>query len=121
MTRRLMLAAGLVVLAVAAVAAVAIAGPGASSLAPVPTANTRATGYSPATPLSAGLAQIVVAQGSNKLDGGTAAVPYYGYDGDSPSLVASTGGVLAKPAACASPLSAWHTRMTLSRWGEMVP
>ncbi|MGZ4335653.1 MAG: alkaline phosphatase PhoX, partial [Gaiellaceae bacterium] len=89
MTRRLMLAAGLVVLAVAAVAAVAIAGPGASSLAPVP-ANTRSTGYSPATTLSAGLAQIVVAQGSNKLDGGTAAVPYYGYDGDSPFLVAST-------------------------------
>ena len=35
-----------------------------------------------------------------------------------PSRVLSSGGVLAKPAAWASPLSAWHTRMTLSRRGE---
>src|SRR5690349_18911085 len=38
-----------------------------------------------------------------------------------PSRVLSAGGVLAKPAAWASPLSAWHTRMTLSRRGERVP
>ena len=38
-----------------------------------------------------------------------------------PSRVLSGGGVLAKPAAWASPLRAWHTRMTLSRRGESVP
>src|ERR1700755_1555732 len=37
-----------------------------------------------------------------------------------PSRVLSSGGVLAKPAAWASPLSAWHTRMTLSRRGDVV-
>src|SRR5204863_6268653 len=38
-----------------------------------------------------------------------------------PSLVLSGGGVLANPAAWASPLNAWHTRMTLSRAGDSVP
>ncbi len=38
-----------------------------------------------------------------------------------PSRVLSVVGALAKPAAWASPLSAWHTRMTLSRRGERVP
>ncbi len=38
-----------------------------------------------------------------------------------PSRVLSSGGVFAKPAAWASPLSAWHTRMTLSRRGERAP
>ena len=38
-----------------------------------------------------------------------------------PSRVLSSGGVFAKPAAWASPLSAWQTRMTLSRRGERVP
>ena len=32
-----------------------------------------------------------------------------------------SAGVVAKPAACASPLSAWQTRMTLSRAGDSVP
>ncbi len=38
-----------------------------------------------------------------------------------PSRVPDSGGVFAKPAAWASPLSAWQTRMTLSRSGERVP
>ena len=38
-----------------------------------------------------------------------------------PSRVLSSDGVFAKPAAWASPLSAWHTRMTLSRRDERVP
>ena len=38
-----------------------------------------------------------------------------------PSRVLASGDVFAKPAAWASPLSAWHTRMTLSRRGERVP
>ena len=38
-----------------------------------------------------------------------------------PSLVLAATGAAVKPAACASPLSAWHTRMTLSRAGDSVP
>ena len=38
-----------------------------------------------------------------------------------PSRVLSTGGISATPAAWASPLSAWQTRMTLSRAGERIP
>ena len=38
-----------------------------------------------------------------------------------PSRVLWSAGVFEKPAAWASPLSAWHTRMTLSRRGERVP
>ena len=41
--------------------------------------------------------------------------------GAEPVAGALGGGVFAKPAAWASPLSAWHTRMTLSRRGERVP
>jgi hypothetical protein len=90
MTRRFIVMAGLALLTVAAVAAVAIAGPGASSLAPVPAANTKSTGYAPATVLSAGLSQIVLAEGSTKVENPSAAISYYGYDNDSPFFVAST-------------------------------
>ena len=38
-----------------------------------------------------------------------------------PSRVLPAAGVLEIPAACASPLSAWQTRMTLSRAGASVP
>src|SRR5687768_2382170 len=38
-----------------------------------------------------------------------------------PSLVLAAVGFLATPAACASPLSAWQTRITLSRAGDRVP
>src|SRR5499426_3714908 len=38
-----------------------------------------------------------------------------------PSRVLTSGGVFEKPAAWASPLSAWHTRTALSRSGERVP
>jgi hypothetical protein len=61
--------------------AVGTAGP---SLTSVPTANTRSAGYAPASILSPELRQIVVAQGSNKLENPNAAdkVAYYGYDSD---------------------------------------
>src|SRR5262249_58880740 len=39
--------------------------------------------------LSPGLAQIEITRGSQVLDGGTAAVPYYGYDGDGPLVPAA--------------------------------
>src|ERR1700753_337088 len=38
-----------------------------------------------------------------------------------PSRVLSDGGDLANPAAWASPLSAWQTKITLSRSGDSVP
>jgi hypothetical protein len=51
-------------------------------LAKVPTANTKSDGYAPATKLSAGLAQVAVAQGSTKLENRSALTSYYGYDND---------------------------------------
>jgi hypothetical protein len=47
----------------------------------VPSANHKATGSSPANVLSPELSETAVAWGSLTLDGGTSAVPYYGYDG----------------------------------------
>src|SRR5262249_47436123 len=62
----------------------------------VPTANTKSLGFAPASVLSPELRQIVVAQGSTKVENPTAAVSYYGYDNDTlngagqPIMVAST-------------------------------
>ena len=71
----------------AAVGAVAAAGAGSSPPGPgeftnVPFANARDAGVAPANALSPELADVVAAQGSMKLENGTAAVPYYGYDGN---------------------------------------
>ena len=55
---------------------------GGLELANVPTANTKSDGYAPATKLSAGLAQVAVAQGSTKLENRSALTSYYGYDND---------------------------------------
>jgi hypothetical protein len=64
----------------------ATAGPTESPvLTDVATANTRSDGYAPASKLSVELRQVVVAQGSTKLDGGSSSpssVGYYGYDND---------------------------------------
>jgi hypothetical protein len=95
MTRRKKLAAAGVALAAAAAAvAVAIASP-ATDLTGVPSANTKSTGFAPATKLSPELNQIAVAQGSTKVENPSAAVSYYGYDNDTlnsagePVMVAS--------------------------------
>ncbi|WP_228430486.1 alkaline phosphatase PhoX [Baekduia soli] len=48
----------------------------------VPTANTRSDGYAPASRLSPQLTQVVVAQGSTKLENPSALTSYYGYDND---------------------------------------
>jgi hypothetical protein len=48
----------------------------------VPTANTKSDGYAPASKLSPELAQIVVAQGSTRLENPSALTSYYGYDND---------------------------------------
>jgi hypothetical protein len=52
------------------------------ALSDVPTTNTKSPGFAPASRLSAELSQVAVAQGSTKLEGGTAQVSYYGYDND---------------------------------------
>ncbi|MEA2468441.1 MAG: hypothetical protein QOJ57_2567 [Thermoleophilaceae bacterium] len=60
--------------------------PGPLDLTPVPAANTKSPGYAPPNVLSQGLIQAAVAQGSVKLENGTAAIPFYGYDGDGPMV-----------------------------------
>jgi hypothetical protein len=62
--------------------------PPSLQLTNVPTANPKAPGVTSPNVLSPELAEVVTAQGSNKLENGTAAVPYYGYDGDGPLLPA---------------------------------
>ena len=52
------------------------------SLTNVPTANTKSDGYSPASKLSPQLAQIVLAQGSTRLENPSSLTSYYGYDND---------------------------------------
>ena len=67
--------------AVLAAAGIASA-PDSPEFANVPTANTKSDGYAPASRLSAGLAQIALAQGSTKLENPSALVSYYGYYND---------------------------------------
>jgi hypothetical protein len=86
--RRRIRTAVVTVSAVAGAALVAAVTTGAApigngpSLTDIPTANTKSPGYAPASRLSAEVSQIAVAQGSTKLEGGTAQVSYYGYDSD---------------------------------------
>ncbi|HEY6424035.1 MAG TPA: hypothetical protein VIY28_12465 [Pseudonocardiaceae bacterium] len=58
------------------------------NLTNVATANTKTPGVTSPNALSPELTEIVTAQGSNRLENGTPAVPYYGYDGDGPLLPA---------------------------------
>jgi hypothetical protein len=53
----------------------------------LPSANPKAPGVVAADALSPELRQISVAQGATRLENPTAAVPYYGYNGDHPNLV----------------------------------
>jgi hypothetical protein len=71
-------------LAVGAVLAVAVGAspPSSPSLTGVPSANTRSTGYAPASILSPELSQVAVAQGSTRLENTSALTSYYGYDND---------------------------------------
>ena len=73
---------------VGACALVAAAGAEALSLGSVDPVPTKETGNAVPVMLARGLAKVVVAQGSDPLDGGTAANPYYGYDGDGPMVPA---------------------------------
>jgi hypothetical protein len=81
--RTLPLVAAVATAAAAAFAAVVTAAPpDAPHLTPVPTANTKSDGFSPAARLSPELRQVVLAQGSTKLENPSALVSYYGYYND---------------------------------------
>ena len=58
-------------------------------------AATKAAGVTVPNALSAQLAEHIVAQGSTPLDGGTAAIPFYGYDGNGTLLPAPNTNVEA--------------------------
>lgn len=75
-------------LAAGAVAATGLAWPFGLGLSHVPSAQDRAPGAVRANLLSPELSDTAVAQGAMKLDGGTAAVPYYGYLGNGPHVPA---------------------------------
>jgi hypothetical protein len=51
-------------------------------LSNVPTANTKSDGYSPASKLSPELTQVVLAQGSTKVENPNSVLSYYGYNND---------------------------------------
>jgi hypothetical protein len=86
MRRPLVAVFGAGALAVAAFAATGSASPtDPSNLTNVP-ANTKAAGISSPNVLSPELTEQAVARGSNKLENGTAQVPYYGYDGNGTML-----------------------------------
>jgi hypothetical protein len=77
----------------------------AADVSAVATANTRAAGYAPASKLSRELRQIVVAQGSMRLENPSAQVGYYGYDSD---VLTATGEAQMIPTP-ASPTEAHKT------------
>ena len=92
-TRKLISRRGLAALAGAVLLAGVIAAvassappPAAGEFTNVALANTKAAGIAPANGLSPELADAVAAQGSTKIENGTSAVPYYGYDGNGPMV-----------------------------------
>jgi hypothetical protein len=76
--------------------ATASAAPGGGGLTTVPAAQDKAPGGVRANLLSRELTETPVAQGAMKLDGGTADVPYYGYDGNGPLVPAFGSAVEAQ-------------------------
>jgi hypothetical protein len=74
--------------AVAGCALIAAAGAEALTLTSVEPVPQKQTGNNVPVMLSRGLSKVIVAQGSDPLDGGTAANPYYGYNGDGPMMPA---------------------------------
>jgi hypothetical protein len=91
---RLLTALALVAVGAAVIAVVATAG--SANLTNVPNANTKSQGYAPASVLSAETYQVVVAQGSMKVENPTSAISYFGYANDKvnaagePVMVASS-------------------------------
>jgi hypothetical protein len=62
------------------------AGPDSPQLTDVPSANTRSIGYAPASKLATELQQVVVAQGSMKLENPQGSITNYGYENDVSSV-----------------------------------
>jgi len=82
-TKVVSLLIGLALAVGAVLAVVAGAAPSPSPvLTGVPSANTRSSGYAPASILSPELSQVAVAQGSTRLENPSALTSYYGYDND---------------------------------------
>jgi hypothetical protein len=72
---------GVVGVAATGAAAVSAMSPSGPSLTNVPNANTKSVGYAPPSVLSPELQQVIVAQGSTKVENpNPATVSYYGYD-----------------------------------------
>ncbi len=65
--------------------------PGLFSLTNLPTANPKSAGVVAPDVLSPELTQVALAQGANRLENPTAEVPFYGYDGDKPTMVPLPG------------------------------
>ena len=63
----------------------------AAGLTPVPTAQPRIKGNTSPNVLSPELAEKILAQGSTPLENPSADFPFYGYDGDQPSMVPDFG------------------------------
>jgi hypothetical protein len=87
------------------VAAGSASPPSSPVLSSVPNANTKSDGYAPASVLSPELSQVVVAQGSTKLENTSALTSYYGYDNDT---LNSAGQPVMVPTA-ANPIEAHKT------------
>jgi hypothetical protein len=96
LTKRTLAIAAVAVTAAVVVAAGSSSAPGPADFTNVAAANSRGAGLAPANGLSPELTEAVVAQGSTALDGGTASVPYYGYQGNGPMVPALGSNVEAK-------------------------
>jgi hypothetical protein len=81
MKRRILWMLGVVGVAATGAAAVSAMSQSGTSLTNVPNANTKSVGYTPPSVLSPELQQVIVAQGSTKVENpNPATVSYYGYD-----------------------------------------
>ena len=76
------------VLALAVGSVSAVTANAQAGVTPVANANTKVAGMARPNVLSPELAEILQAQGATPLENGTAAIPFYGYDGDGPMLPA---------------------------------
>ncbi|HEV7639956.1 MAG TPA: alkaline phosphatase PhoX [Gaiellaceae bacterium] len=83
-------------------AAVYAADSGSPQLTNVAAANTKSVGYSPASQLSAGLTQVVLAQGSAKLENPQGIITHYGYENDVSSPGAPTSPLMVPSGATPS-------------------
>jgi hypothetical protein len=79
---RLLVAGAVAATSAVSAAAVTASPPSRPALTSLPSANTRSDGYAPASVLSPELTQVVLAQGSMKLENPSALTSYYGYDND---------------------------------------